>query len=176
MSELKVTSVQTKPEFDVMYYLQVCGESRIEQGLLEELEAAWEDWSDRVSAYTLIPSSAKNDEGFLFLYLSEYVEGKVEEAWQVSPANGMAFHNLAITLVMISAQSVIPELMENCTPLPRPMKEVLDFFEKEGLEWNAQIGSLNRQYAVYTPFPFRGGCELCMQSDTCPNSTLRVED
>ncbi|NJB66539.1 hypothetical protein GGQ74_000179 [Desulfobaculum xiamenense] len=173
MSELKVTPVQPKPEFDVMYFLEICGESRIEQELLERLETAWNDWTDRMFAFKLIPSTAKNDEGFLFLYLSEGVENAVEEAWQKSPQEGMAFHNLAITLVMSSAQNVIPELLDSCTPLPRPMGEVLDFFEAQGLEWNDQIGSINRQYAVYTPFPYRGGCEICMQSDTCPNSTLR---
>lgn len=173
MSELKVTPVQPKPEFDVMYFMEVCGQTRIEQELLEKLEVAWNDWKDRMFAYKLVPSSSKNDEGFLFIYLSEGVEEAVELAWQESPENGMAFHNLAITLAMSSAQSLIPELLSSCTPLPRPMQEVLDFFEAQGLEWNEQIGSLNRQYAVYTPFPFRGGCEICMQSDTCPNSTLR---
>lgn len=173
MSELKVTPVQPKPEFDVMYFLEVCGEPRLSQELLEQLETAWNDWKDRMAAFKLVPSMAKNDDGFLFIYLNESVEDAVEKAWQESPENGMFFHNLAITLVMCSAQSLVPELLESCTPLPRPMSEVLDFFETSGLEWNEQIGSLNRQYAVYTPMPYRGGCEICMQSDTCPNSTLR---
>ena len=100
----------------------------------------------------------------------------MEEAWQTSQADGMFFHNLAITLVMSAAQSLIPEMEDGaCAPLPRPGEEVLEFFKARGLEWNQSINAINRQYAVYTPMPYRGGCELCMQSDSCPNSTLKGE-
>ncbi|MBU1000997.1 MAG: hypothetical protein KKE73_00565 [Proteobacteria bacterium] len=175
MSKIQVTPLTTQPEFELMYFLEVCGESRIEHDLMEKLEAAWQDWRDRVHAFKLTPSTSKNDDGFLLVYLSEGVEDAVELAWQESPDAGMFFHNLAITLVMSAASSLIPEMAEGCAPLPRPGQEVLEVFEQMELEWNPAIGSLNRQYAVYTPMPYRGGCEVCMQSDTCPNSTLRGE-
>jgi len=175
MSKIRVIPQQTQPEFELMYFLEVCGETRIQHDLIERLETAWQDWKDRVHAYKLIPSTAKNDEGFLLVYLTEGVENAVEEAWQESPESGMFFHNLAIALVMSAAQSLIPEMAEGCAPLPRPGEEVLGVFEEMGLEWNPTIGALNRQYAVYTPMPYGGGCEVCMQSETCPNSTLRGE-
>ncbi|WP_461211154.1 hypothetical protein [Desulfocurvus sp. DL9XJH121] len=173
MGALQVTPVHPEPEFDFMYFLEVCGESRVDQDVLERLGAAWDDWKDRMHAFKLTPSSSTNDDGFLLVYLSEGVENAVEEAWQRSPEDGMFFHNLAITLVMSAAQSLIPEMEGACAPLPRPGAEVQEFLAARGLEWNQNIGALNRQYAVYTPMPYRGGCELCMQSDTCPNSTLR---
>lgn len=170
MSELQVKPVQPSPAFDFMYFLEICGESRIDGVLLDRLEAAWNDWRDRLHAYHLIPSTSGPDEGFLLIWLTEGVEDAVEQGWAEGEKNGMFFHNLAITLVMSAARSLVPELEENCTPLPRPGEEVLDFMERMDLEWNPQLGALNRQYAVYTPMPYRGGCEVCMQSHTCPNS------
>lgn len=175
MSEIKVIPQQTEPEFDLMYFLEVCGEKRIQHDLMEKLESAWMDWKDRVHAYKLVPPTAVDEEGFLLVYLTKGVEDAVEEAWQEAPDSGMFFHNLAITLVMSAAGSLVPEMAEGCAPLPRPGEAVLEIFEQMDLEWNPVIGSLNRQYAVYTPMPYRGGCEICMQSDTCPNSTLRGE-
>ena len=174
MGKLQVKPVRPEPEFDFMYFMEICGESRIDQETMEKLEAAWRDWTDRLHAFKLVPSTATGDDGFLLIYLTEGVEDAVEDAWQVSQSEGMYFHNLAITMVMSAAQSLIPEMMEGaCAPLPRPGQEVQEFFEARGLEWNESIGALNRQYAVYTPMPYRGGCEVCMQSGTCPNSTLR---
>lgn len=173
MSKIQVIPQQTTPEFDLMYFLEVCGETRIQHDLMGKLEAAWMDWKDRLHAYKLVPSTAQDGEGFLLVYLTEGVENAVEEAWQDSPDSGMFFHNLAITLVMSAAQSLVPEMAEGCAPLPRPGEAVLEIFEEMGLEWNPTISALNRQYAVYTPMPYRGGCELCLQSETCPNSTLK---
>lgn len=173
MSEVKVIPVQPKPEFDLMYFMEVCGETRMKHDLMERLEDAWMDWKDRLHAVKLVPSTSSNDDGFLLIWLTEGVEEAVEDAWGESQEAGSYMHNLAITLVMSSAQSLIPELLEGCTPLPKPGKEVQDFLESRGLEWNANIGALNRQYAIYTPMPYQGGCEVCMQSSVCPNSTLR---
>ncbi len=173
MTQLRVTPLTPKPEFDVIYFMEICGETRVEHALLEKLENAWTDWQDRLHAYKLQPTGMQDEEGFLFIYLTEGVEDMVEEAWQKSQSEGMFFHNLAITLVMSAAQSLIPEMLTGCAPLPKPGQEVLSFFTKRGLEWNPATGSLDRQYAVYTPLPYRGGCEICMQSSTCPNSTTR---
>lgn len=175
MSTLQVKPVKPEPSFDFMYFMEICGETRMEGGILERLEQCWDDWKDRLHAYKLVPSTAKNDEGFLLIWLSEGVEDAVEEGWAEAEKTGMYLHNLAITLVMSAAQSLIPELEEHCTPLPRPGEEVLDFMDEMDLEWNPQVGTLNRQFAVYTPMPYRGGCEVCMQSHTCPNSTFGSE-
>lgn len=175
MSELQVKPLQATPSFDFMYFMEICGESRIEGDILDQLEEAWEDWKDRLHAFKLIPSTEKDEDGFLLIWLTEGVEDAVEKGWSQGEKQGMFFHNLAITLVMSAAQSLIPELNENCTPLPRPGAEVLEFMEKMKLEWNPQLGALNRQYAVYTPMPFRGGCEVCMQAHTCPKSTFGSE-
>ena len=32
---------------------------------------------------------------------------------------------------------------------------------------------MNRIYAVFTPYPYRGGCEVCHSCDTCPSSQAR---
>ena len=175
MSKLQVKPVQPNPSFDFMYYMEICGESRIEGDLLDRLEECWNDWKDRLHAFKLIPSTSKDDEGFLLVWLSEGVEEAVEQGWSEGEKTGMFFHNLAITLVMSAAQSLVPELLESCTPLPRPGEEVQEFFEQMDLEWNPHMGALNRQFAVYTPMPFRGNCEVCMQSHTCPKSTFGSE-
>lgn len=171
MSTLEIKPIQAQPEFDIMYFMEVSGLTRLDQDLLAKLESAWMDWKDRIRMYRL---GAEGEEGFLLAYLHEKVEEIVEEAWEHSQQEGEAFHNLAVTLVMAAAQAHIPQLLETgCAPLPKPGRAVLDAFEELGLEWNAMTASLNRQYAVFTPDPYRGGCEICYQGDVCPKSTVR---
>ena len=62
---------------------------------------------------------------------------------------------------MQTAAGFIPEVAQGgCAPLPRPSKDIRRAFEKLGLEWNEE-GTVNRQYAVFTPMPYAGGCKVC---------------
>jgi len=168
---MEIKPLQAQPEFDIMYFMEVSGLTRLDNDLLAKLEAAWMDWKDRIRMCHL---GDEGQAGFLLVWLHEKVEELVEQAWDRSREEGEAFHNLAVTLVMAAAQAHVPQLLETgCAPLPKPGKAVLETFEELGLEWNPMTASLNRQYAVFTPDPYRGGCEICFQGDVCPNSTVR---
>ena len=181
MTPLTIRPYPVTPEFDIMQYLEICGDRRIEHDRLERLEAAWNDWKDRLKSFKLVQGEApegkdglKKAEGFLLIHLTEGVEDAVEDAWAVSEEEGAAFHNLAVTLVMAAAQSVIPEMLQGaCAPLTRPGEAVQAAFKELDLEWQPLTGSLNRSYALFTPHPYRGGCEVCFQKNSCPQSTLK---
>lgn len=174
MAKYDINPLSPKPEFDFMYFLEVSGENRLEQDIIDEFEPFWDKWAvENLKAYELV-----NPEGegkFLLIFLDEEVDNAVEGIWQDSPTHGLLFHNLAITMVMTAAQGFIPELAEGqCAPLPRPGEGVLGAFEELGLTWN-QEGTVNRKYAVLTPYPYNGGCEVCYMSDTCPKSTVKSQ-
>ncbi|SME87745.1 hypothetical protein [Desulfovibrio gilichinskyi] len=173
MSALKVSEVTATPEFNIFYFAELNGSTRIEQSLMESLEKYWNQWLPHLKAYKLEKPAGGKGTDFLLLYLEKEVEDAVEEIWQETPTEGLAHHNLAITLIMSAAQSLLPELEEGkCAPLPKPGEAVLDTFKSLGLEWN-QEGTVNRQYAVFTPHPYSGGCEVCYLEEHCPKSKLR---
>lgn len=169
---MQTERLEPKPEFDIMYFLELSGLNRIEHELLDALEGGWTDWMDRVQAFRIAPEKAKKGQGYLLVYLPQSVEQAVEAAWEIAPEHGEAFHNLAVTLVMASAQNLLPELLESCAPLPKPSKVMQATFTELGVTWNPQINKLDREYALFTLMPYQGGCEICSQSRTCPNSTL----
>ncbi len=95
------------------------------------------------------------------------MEDEIEGIWQDSPSAGMAFHNLAIHMVMSAVQNLLPDLADKgCAPLPKPGKEVVAAFKKLGLEWNAE-GTVNRQFAVFTNMPALATCAGCMLYAKC---------
>jgi len=174
VSKIKATALKPEPEFDLMYYLDLCGDSRIDQGLLDRLEPLWARWSERLRAFKLAASGDSRAAGHLIVYLEPEVEEDVEETWQTSPADGLATHNLAIALVMQATASLIPEVAAGgCAPLTKPTRDIRKAFERLGLEWNEE-GTVNRQYAVFTPMPYSGGCRICFMRDTCPKSQVRA--
>lgn len=171
MSELSIEDLKVTPEFDIWIYSEISKETRIEQDLMEELEERWQTWQAHLHAKKL--TNPKGGGAYLLLWLDKDVESEIEGIWQDSPSAGMSFHNLAITLVMTSARHLIPELDEGkCAPLPKPGAAVQDAFERLGLSWNAE-GTLDHQFAVFTHLPYKGGCEICFLSDSCPNSRTR---
>lgn len=172
MVKYEINPLSPQPEFDMMYFMEVAGESRIDQDIMEDFGPFWDTWTqESLKAFEL-----KNPDGegtFLLIYLDESAEDTIEGIWQDSPTHGLLFHALAITMVMSSAQGLVPELQQGkCAPLPRPGEGILGAFETLGLTWNDE-GTVNRKYAVLTPYPYTGGCEVCYLSENCPKSTVR---
>lgn len=173
MCALEIKEVKATPEFNIWYFAELNGSTRIEHSLMESLEKYWNEWVPYLKTYELKAEEGSKGGSFLLLFLEKEVEDQVEEIWQDTPTEGLAHHNLAITLIMSAAQSLLPELEEGkCAPLPKPGEAALEAFEKLGLTWN-QEGTVNRQYAVFTPYPYSGGCEVCYLEETCPKSRTR---
>jgi len=174
MPKYDIKKLQPQPEFDFMYYMEVAGESRVDQELMSEFGPFWDRWAvENLNAYEL--TNTEGEGSFLLIYLDEEAESNIEGIWQDSPTHGLLFHALAITMVMSSAQGFVPELQDGkCAPLPLPGDGVLGAFEELGLTWN-QEGTINRKYAVLTPYPYTGGCEVCYLSESCPKSTVRPQ-
>ncbi len=163
-----ITKIEARPEFDMFFYCEVGGETRIEQELLDEIEERWERWTGLLNAYEL--ANKRGGQTYLLLFMDKAVEDEIEGVWQDSPTYGLALNNLAITMVMTAAHNRIPELVEGaCAPLPKPGKAIQDAFATLGLKWNKE-GTLNRQYAVFTPMPYSGGCEICHLRPGCPKA------
>ncbi|QJB57329.1 hypothetical protein [Pseudodesulfovibrio sp. zrk46] len=174
MPKYSINPLKPMPEFDIMYFMEIAGESRIPQDIMDDFQPFWDKWSrENLKAYEL-----ENSEGegkFLLIFLDEDAEASIEGIWQDSPTHGLWFHALAITMVMSSAQGFVPELQDgNCAPLPRPGEGVQGAFAELGLTWNEE-GTVNRKYAVLTPYPYTGGCEICYMSETCPKSTVKKQ-
>jgi len=168
---IQVDAIEAHPEFDLFTYCELSGETRIEHDLLEELEPRFDGWAEKfLRAYKIIDPAAPKGGGHLLIWLEEPVEDEIEGIWQDSPSAGMAFHNLAIHMVMTTAQSVVPELADKgCAPLPKPTAGILKAFEQLGLVWNKE-GTVNRQFAVFTRMPYSEGCAICMLRPKCPNA------
>lgn len=169
---LTVTPLAVQPEFDFFTYCELSGETRIEHDLLEELEPRFDDWSQKYFKAFRLSAGGDTDPGYVILWLDQAVEDEVEGIWQDSPGAGMAFHNLAIHMLMSAVQNLVPELAEKgCAPLPKPDKAVLAAFKKLGLVWNKE-GTVNRQFAVFTNMPALTSCGTCILKPKC-NSPLK---
>jgi hypothetical protein len=168
---IQVEAIDAHPEFDLFTYCELAGETRIEHDLLEELEPRFDGWSAKyLRAYTITDPAAPKGGGHVIIWLEEPVEEEIEGVWQDSPSAGMAFHNLAIHMVMSAVQNLLPELADKgCAPLPTPGKDVLAAFKKLGLVWNKE-GTVNRQFAVFTAMPVDPGCGGCMLRAKCPSA------
>jgi len=168
LGKLLVEKLKVEPEFDMMLYLEISGSNRLDHELLGLFETHWEAWKPHFKAMKFTPEGSKK--GVLLVYLAEEAEALVEEAWQRSPSQGFALHNLAITMVMTAVRQLVPEVDEGaCAPLTAPDRDVKRRFAKLGIEWKEE-GAVNRQYAVFTPMPYSGGCEICLMRETCPRS------
>ncbi|MDD4953069.1 MAG: hypothetical protein PHV85_11010 [Desulfovibrionaceae bacterium] len=172
MKSIKIKEIGISPEFDMFSYCELAGDNRLDQETLDELGERWDQWTGRIKAFELL--NPVGGAKYLLIFMDQEVEQDIEEAWRESPVMGLALHNLAICMVMSAAQGLIPELAEgSCAPLPKPGPAIQEAFEDLGLAWSVE-GTINRRFAVFTPYPYAGGCEICYLEQTCPRSRTKA--
>ena len=172
MGKLNISRFDVQPEFDMWFYAELSGEKRMDNALLEKLEERWNAWLPLLRGHAMADPSGKGG-SYVLIHLEPEVDAEVDATWDESPTDGLALHNLAVTMCMTAAQAAVPELAENgCAPMPRPGVAVQDAFEEIGVNWSPD-GSIDRKFAVFTHAPYKGGCEICHLEDTCPNSKTR---
>lgn len=171
---LQLTPVEAHPEFDLYYYLEVSGDNRLEQETLSRLEEAWNRWTAHVQAFELKGGEGgKKAKSYWLAFLDKPVEEEVDKVWNDSPTDGLALQNLAVVMVMSAAASAVPELAEGgCAPLPEPTIDLVQALKQAGLNFSDE-GTVNRKYAVLTPKPYQGGCDICYLQEKCPKSQVK---
>lgn len=168
MSNTTTEVLQVTPYMDIELLLANSQESRIAGDVMDRLVERWGKWMGELNAKRINIGK----DSYLVVWLSEVVEEDVDEIWDEKPSEAFLYNALAQTMCMCSVYELIPEVVEaGCAPAPKPTLDLKTALEAEMLrdEDSEDTGlALTRRYAVATYFPFRGGCDVCALSDSCP--------
>jgi hypothetical protein len=130
----------------------------------EWLAGLWESFDARLHAHQVVNSTRS----WLLAWLDESVEIEVERLWGQSARLGYLAHCLALSRLMALAADQVPEVAAaGCAPVPEPSAEVAQAAAELGLAITAEH-TLSRRYALLTPAPFAGGCDVCFLRHDCP--------
>lgn len=153
------------PCFDLELFLSTSQERRIGGAVMDGLLGLWREWMPHLTAVRL----EAQGRGYLLVWLDEPVEKAVDQAWEASPSSGFQRNALAQTLCMAAVHTALPEIEEaGCAPSPAPTPVLRKALAAAGLPYAGDGPALSRRYAVLTPFPFKGGCEICALRADCP--------
>lgn len=159
---------QDQPYFDLEFFLQTAGETRLGGTEMDECIAFWQTWCAALHRREVHAAGR----AYLATWLDESVERTIDAAWEESPSRGFRLNALAQTLCMCAVHECIPEVEEaGCAPVPGPSADLARQLGDAGLP--ARSGEsleLGRRYAVVTRFPFGGACEICALRSSCPRS------
>jgi hypothetical protein len=65
MSAFKIVEAKQQPEFNIFYFAELHGSTRIEHYLMESLEKYWNEWEPHLKAYTLKQPEGSKGTDFL---------------------------------------------------------------------------------------------------------------
>lgn len=168
MSDYSVKDLEVAPYFDLELLMSTSQETRIGSDAMSALADAWDRWIPHARARLI-----KTPEGgYLLAWLGEAVEEDVDDKWEERPSEAFLFNALAQVMCMGIVHALLPEVEEaGCAPAPRPTDELADALENEGVPYMTPgEPGLARRFAVVTPYPFRGGCEICCLMKDCPKA------
>ena len=156
--------MEIHPYFDLELLMSMSRETRLGGAVTERLMQMWEQWIPEVHALRIRTAPVE----CLAVWLNEKVEEEVDKAWNQSPSDAYLYNTLAQVLCMSTVHGILPEIQEaGCAPAPRITEKLRAALAAEGLPYTPS-GTPARRYAVVTPYPFKGGCEICTLQHACP--------
>lgn len=173
MKRLVAEQLKLECPVDIEAYMLFTQTRRIDGELALRIEETWNKWLPKLSAYRL-----GEKKGYIVVFFDGSVEEEVDSVWKDSPALGFEIQCVAQTMIMLTMQTVLPELTEvGCAPVPEPNKILKRSLEPLGLTFE-NTGHLSAKYGVLTSFPLKASCEICFLKDTCPKKLFasRTED
>jgi len=168
MADYTIKDLPVEPYFDLELLMSTSQETRIGGDMMDALSDAWDCWLPHARAKVIETEKG----GYLLAWLDEAVEEDVDEKWDEAPSEAFMYNALAQVMCMGIVHALVPEVEEaGCAPAPKPTDPLADALEAEGVPY-AVMGEpgLSRRFAVVTPYPFRGGCEICMLRKECPKA------
>lgn len=163
---LAVEPVALDPMFDLELFMILSQNKRLDAPTAAIADECWEKWRDKMRGARIGSESA----GYLLVWLEESVEREVNQAWDDSPSRAFTMNGVAQSMLMAAIRDLVPEVAAGgCAPVPQPTQALKKALKELGVSWSDNA-ALERQYAMLTPYPFKGGCSICFLSDSCPNA------
>ncbi len=165
MGACSVEKLECTPEFDMMGFMELSQETRVDGKVMNKMTTLWDEWLKKLSVYKVVCGKIS----YLLVWLPEEVETYVDETWDKTPSEGYLANSLAQYLCMQSVNSLIPQVETvGCAPAPKPTESLREALADFDLCYRDDLDVLSRRFAVVTFFPFRGGCEICHLQKHCP--------
>jgi hypothetical protein len=163
---MPIEELALNPVFDLELFMILSQNKRLDAPTAAIADECWVQWRDRMRGVRLGPEKG----GYLLVWLDESVEREVNKAWDDSPSRAFTMNSVAQSMLMAAIRDLVPEVAAGgCAPVPQPTPALKKALKELGVAWS-DSAALERQYAMLTPFPFKGGCAICFLNDTCPNA------
>ncbi|MEW5773659.1 MAG: hypothetical protein AB1916_09060 [Thermodesulfobacteriota bacterium] len=164
MGTYTISPLPSPQAFDLPAFCELSRAGDLPAAEADWLAGLWESFGKRLSAHRVVNSTRS----WLLAWLDESVETEVERLWGESPRRGYLAHCLALSRLMALAADLVPEVAAcGCAPVPEPSPEVEQAAADLGLAITPEH-TLSRRYALLTPAPYAGGCEICFLRHDCP--------
>ncbi len=163
-----LTPLSAEPPFDLELFMTTSQETRVGADLMARVSDFWDHWLPHAKALRI----DADDRGYLLAWLEPEVEEAVDDAWEDTPSEAFFINALAQVMLMGLVHSLLPEVESmGCAPAPKPTPGLAEALFEAGVPY-AEPGEppLARRYAVLTPYPFKGGCEVCALVSNCPKA------
>lgn len=166
-----INKILAKPSFDSTLFMRISGLARIEDSLLKKIRCLWLNWKSHLFVYLIANEEAhESKRDCCLIYLDESVEVQLQEMWAVSPSEAFLMHCLAATMITGTAELFLSKKSKDaCLPLPLVNENLIRRLDKLGIEWR-EGKTFNREYIIFTYYPFKEGCQACSLKPGCPKT------
>jgi len=173
MSKYTKEILPIEVNFDIELIMSLMQETRMGGEILEDLVQTFEKWMKELTCMVLDTGKGK----FFVAYLNEKIEQEVDKIWETSPERSFRINCVGQAIIMNAVYQVMPEIEDaGCAPSPRPIPELAEALQAEGIPYLEGEPTIVRRFSVVTSYPFHGACEICFLREDCPKAQGQGEN
>ena len=133
MGACSVEKLECTPEFDMMGFMELSQETRVDGKVMNKMTTLWDEWLKKLSVYKVVCGKIS----YLLVWLPEEVETYVDETWDKTPSEGYLANSLAQYMCM---QSVSADKSASIVIFMNKLKEwdAFRFIRLRGLDASAR--------------------------------------
>jgi len=161
-----IETLDVVPHFDMEQFMLITQTRRLDEESARIIDEYWERWREQLRVRRI--GIGQND--YVLVWLEPQVEEEITSLWETAPSRAFSVNNLAMAMLMAVIRDLVPEVAAaGCAPVPVPGAKLRKALKDVGVSW-PENGILDKQYAMITHMPFKGGCAICHLKDECPNA------
>lgn len=166
----RIETLDVTPFFDMEQFMLITQTKRLDEESARVIVEYWERWREQLRVRKI----EFGQNAYILVWLEQLVEEEITRLWQTAPSRAFSVNNLAMAMLMATIRELVPEVAAaGCAPVPAPGPKLRKALRDVGMDWPENAG-LNRQYAMITYIPFKGGCQICHLKNECPNAGKAV--
>jgi len=159
-----IVQYKAAPQLDVKKFMENYHFDAFDERSMHFVTRLWEKWVSKLHVLIL----DVEPDGIVAVWIDDEIVEEIAVLWDTSPSFGYMADVLAGELCMAGLRELEPEVArDGCAALAALPERASQLLREAGAQINEQSQTLAYRYGIFTHYPYKGSCDVCILKNEC---------